>query len=323
MNDVRITYYDELVDVFQLTTLYYLSLNWPATPEILQQIRQNDDRYTPEFGMFAVTRDNIVIGGVLLMEIPTKTLNGKSLVGALNAVATRPGYERRGVMTTLITRCHEFFAEHNIEYVFLTTYRSLGAHNMYKKIGYKDLTTREISWKQVGKAPRYRDKTIVVTNFQEHNTFDVNRIFKVATRDSYGFVYRPRNFLKARYDGKLVPSEKMRLAKRNNEVTGYAYWESSPEACICPEILALDQSSFASLLADAENRFHQKFLIVHCGGLSKREASWLRLAHYNTEIQTYGTIMVKTLREHASLQSIRSIFGVDKGLFRMGIWDST
>lgn len=47
MDEFRIAYYDELDDVLQLTSLYYLSLNWPATQEILEEKRQNDDRYVP------------------------------------------------------------------------------------------------------------------------------------------------------------------------------------------------------------------------------------------------------------------------------------
>ncbi len=323
MDDFRIVYYRELADVFQLTTLYHLSLNWPATPQVLSQLCRNDDRYTPEFGMFVISRDDVVVGGVLLMEIPTETTRGKSIVGALNAVATRPGYERRGVMTALIAKCHEYFAERGIEHIFLTTSLSLGAHGMYKKLGYKDLTMREISWKLGGKSPVSYDREAIVTHFQEHNKSDVNRIFKTATKNSYGFTYRSPNFLKARQDGKLAPLKKMRLAKRGNEVTGYAYWETSPEVCICPEILALNKSSFIALLADAENRFHQSFLVIHAGGLTEHEIGWLQSAYYSTKIQTYGTVMVQTLRGDMSLQNIKSLFGVDKGLFRMGTWDST
>jgi len=323
MDEFRIVYFKELDDVFQIATLYYLSLNWPATPMVLEELRQNDDRYTPEFGIFAVTSDGTVIGGVLLMEIPTETLDGKLIVGGINAVATRPGYQRRGVMINLIARCHEYFAEHQLDYSFLTTSRSLGAHHLYRKLGYKDLVVREVAWKHI-KEPRLSyDKGIAVTSFQEENNFDVDNIFGNATEGSYGFVYRPTNFLKARCDGRLVPLEKMRLAKRNNEITGYAYWESSWQVSTCLEILALDKSSFVMLLADAENRFQNEIFVVHCGGLSRREIDWLRSAHYHAGVQTYGVVMVKSLKGPTNLRSIKSLFVVNKGGFRMGVWDST
>lgn len=157
MDNFRVVYYDELDDVFQITTLYYFSLGWPITPEILEELHRNYNRFTPEFGMFAVNHDGAVVGGVLLMEIPTETLDGKLNVGGLFAVATRPGYHRRGVMTNLITRIHEYFPEHQLDYSFLTTGLNLGAHSMYEKLGYEDLVIRQKAWKPAQETPLRND----------------------------------------------------------------------------------------------------------------------------------------------------------------------
>ena len=88
------------------------------------------------------------------------------------------------------------------------------------------------------------------------------------------------------------------------------------------EILAYDKSSFISLLIDAENRFENRTLIIYCGGLSKQEITWLQTCGYNTETPTYWTVMVKSL-SNQKLESIKSLFGVNEKLFRMGIWDYT
>lgn len=325
LDKYSIAYFDEIGDVFQLTFLYHLSLNWPVTPELLKEKRQNDDRYVPEFGVFAVTNDGTVIGGVFLMQIPTRTINGKLMVGGINAVATRPGYQRRGVMTALMARCHKYFSEHHLVYSFLTTSQSLGAHSLYQKLGYKDLLVREIAWKQAERTTLL-DKKFEAKNFQEENYSDVNRIFREVTKGSHGFVFRPTDFLKARTNGpfpKPSPKENMIFVKHNDEISGYAYWESSPQFNICMEILAIDKSSFTSLLADAENRFHGKVLVINCSGLGRHEVDWLQSMHYTTGVQTYGTVMVKSVRGHTNLEKIRSLFGVDKGCFRMGLWDYT
>lgn len=325
MDEFRIVYYDELEDVFQVTTLFYLSLEWPATPEVLERKRRYDHRHTPEFGIFAVNPDGTVMGGFLLMAIPTRTLNGDLTVGGLNAVATRPGYHRRGVMTTLTTRCHQYFAENGLDYSFLTTSQRLGAHAMYQKLGYRDLLVGETAWKLAREPPLPRDRKTVITGFQEENYSDVDRIFREATEGSYGFVRRQPDFLRAMAarSSEFSPKEKMRLAKHGDEISGYAYWKPSPHVSTCSEILALDKSSFVALLADAEERFRNKFLTVYCRGLSRREVGWLRSVGYHTGIQTYGAVMAKSLRGHTDLESIRSLFGVDRGLFRMGAWDST
>ncbi len=321
----RIVYYDELDDIFQLTSLYYLSLNWAVTPQLLEKKRQNDDRYLPEFGLFAVADDSTVIGGVFLMQIPTKTLEGKLPVGGLNAVATRPGYQRRGVMTTLINRCHRYFAERQLDYSFLTTSQTLGAHSMYKKLGYKNLVVRGIALK-TPKKPLPLAKRIVVEKFKEGDDSAVYRTFLEATKDSYGFVYRPPDFLKARINGPFLrpsPQEKMWLAKHNDESIGYAYWEEEPHFAICTEVLALEEAPFVSLLTDAETRFQNKVLVIHCQGMSDREIGWLQATGYDTNILTYGVTMVKSIGGHTVLGDIKSLFGVNIGLFRMGVWDST
>lgn len=326
MHKFRIKYFDELDDLSQLTTLYYLCLNSTRiAPEFLNKMRQNEDRSVPEFGMFAVNPDGIVIGGVFLMKILTKTINGDITVGGLSGVATRPGYERKGVMTTLATRCHDYFARDNIDYIFLTTTRSSGAYSLYRKLGYKDLAIHKIAWKQA-RGGYAHDKDHAIVNFENQNNSDVDRIFSEATEGSYGFVYRPKKFLKARMFGPFPepsPLEKMRLARLNEEISGYAYWEPSSQVCTCTEILANDKSSFISLLIDAENRFENRTLIINCGGLSKQEIGWLQTLGYHTGIPTYWTVMVKSTGNQTKLETTKSLFGVNIELFRMGIWDST
>ncbi len=201
MSKFQIKYFDELSDLYQLTTLYYLSLNSTRiAPEFLNKMRQNDDRFAPEFGLFAVNPDGIVIGGVFLMKMLTKTILGDLTVGGLSGVATRPGYERNGVMTKLATKCQNYFTNNNIDYIFLTTTRSIGAYSLYKKLGYKDLSIPKIAWKQARGNYSY-DKDNTIVNFDNHHYSDVDRIFNVVTKGSYGFVYRPKNFLKKRIFG--------------------------------------------------------------------------------------------------------------------------
>ena len=106
-------------------------------------------------------------------------------------------------------------------------------------LGYKDLLVLKIPWKQAVKRS-VPNKKFLIRDFQKKNKSDVTRVFREATKDSYGFVYRQADFLKARINGPfLTPSLKnMRIVKRNEKVLGYAYWESSPQFGICEEILA-------------------------------------------------------------------------------------
>jgi hypothetical protein len=66
------------------------------------EMRKNDDRYTPEYGLLALTPEGTVAAGHFLMQIPTETVNAELDIGGANAVATRPDYSRRGTMSMVI-----------------------------------------------------------------------------------------------------------------------------------------------------------------------------------------------------------------------------
>jgi len=61
--EFKIVFFDEIDDPYKVTLLFQLSLSFPAMPEVLEELRANDDRYTPEFGIFAVTEDGDVAAG--------------------------------------------------------------------------------------------------------------------------------------------------------------------------------------------------------------------------------------------------------------------
>jgi GNAT superfamily N-acetyltransferase len=325
MTRFRVVFYDELNDHSQIATLYQLALNWPATPKVLEILRQNDDRFIPEFGVFAVNNDSLVVGGVFLMEIPSRTLTGDLNVGGLSAVGIKPGYQRKGIMTTLVARCHEYMSDKQLEYSFLTTSRMLGAYTFYKRQGYNDLILLDVAWKLPRDDTKAQNKNMSIINFQEENYNDIYNIFENVTNDSYGFVYRPKSFLNARSDptSPISPTKKIRLVKKNSEISGYAYWDTGLYNSIAQEILALDKSSFVALLADAEIRFRNKLILIKCGGLIQGEINWLKSVGYNIGVQTYGTVMVRPMIENSKLQYIQTLFGVKEGVFRLGKWDST
>jgi len=137
--EFKIVFFDEIDDPYKVTLLFQLSLSFPAMPEVLEELRANDDRYTPEFGIFAVTEDGDVAAGHLLMKIATETTAGRLYVGGVNAVGTRPEFARRGLMTTVMNTTHEYFREHGLEHSVLTTSSRVGAIVLYERLGYAEL----------------------------------------------------------------------------------------------------------------------------------------------------------------------------------------
>lgn len=326
MPDHRIVLFDELDDPYKATLIFQLALPWPVTPKQLQELRSADERYTREFGMFAVTRDGTVASGLLLMRFPTQTTQGRLEVGAVNAVATRPDFARHGLMTDIMNRTHEYFRESGLEYSVLTTSRRLGAITMYQQHGYSEIDHSEVAVKQPNQPRTHPPEGLLVRAFSETDLNSVDSVYKRAVEGSTGFICRPKNFLKARRYAQGVaisPTQNMRIVERGGTVTGYAYWEPSQSVSESPEIMALDETSFHALLADAERRNPSVHVLVWCDGLADLEIGWLSKAGYQAPLEGYGSFLVKSLREKTDSSRIRSIYAVDSGKFRLGLWDGT
>ena len=278
--DFRIVYFDDIDDPHQVTLLFQLSLFFPAMPKVLEEMRTNDDRYTSEFGIFAVTKDGVVAAGNLLMRIPTETTNGRLDVGGVNAVATRPEFGRRGIMTSIMKATHQYFREQNLEHSFLTTSGRLGAMILYEQIGYGELIRTHVAVKYPNQPHTPAPSDLAVRSFTEDDVPNVDMVYKEAVKGSYGFIHRPNNFLKARNyaTGEMKPKENLRIAEHDSKATAYAYWDSNPRLSEAYEINALDRASFHSLLADAEQRNPNAGIMIWCDGLTSLEVGWLKEA---------------------------------------------
>ena len=326
MVELRTIYFDEVDDPYKVTLLLQLSLYFSATPDYLRRIRGEDDRYTPEFGIFAVNSDGIVVAGNFLMRIATETTNGRLDLGGVNAVGTRPDFAHQGIMTRLLTETHGYFIDQGLEYSALTTSNRLLAALLYEKLGYVELDRSRIAVKYPNRPRTSLFPDFVVRPFREEDRPVVSEIFRAAVAGSYGFTQRPADFLRARngsVDKEIKPAEKMRIVERAGKPTGYAYWEQNPRVTEASEIIALDSSSFQALLADAETRTPNTTIWVWCDGLTKRELEWLKNAGYEVPIQTYGRAVIKCLQGKSDCPRMKAMYGVDAGNFRLGIWDGT
>jgi len=326
LQDYRIVFFDEIDDPYRVALIFQLSLSWPVNSRLLQELRSSDERYAREFGIFAVTRDGTVASGLLLMRIPTQTIQGRLEVGGVNAVGTRPDFARRGLMTAIMKRTHEYFRERGLEYSVLTTSKRLGAMTMYQRLGYSEIDHSEVAVKYPNQTRTRSPEDAIVRPFLETDSNNVYSAYKRAVQGSTGFIYRPENFLKARKYSmgiEIKPVENLRVVERGDSVTGYAYWEPSQRISEATEIMALDEASFHALLADAERRNPDATVMVLCDGLTDLEIGWLDRASYQAPLEAYGSFLVKSLKEKTDSNRIKRIYGVDSGKFRIGLWDGT
>jgi len=318
-------YFDEITDPYQVTLLLQLSLFFTATPKVLEEMRANDGRYTREFGIFALAKDGTVAAGHLLMRIPTETTTERLDVGGVNAVATRPDFARRGIMTSIMSETHQYFRDQNLELSFLTTSERLGAMTMYQHLGYVELDRSHVAFKDPGQPRTPTPSAATVRAFSEEDVQDVDRIYREVVTGSYGFIHRPENFLKARKYAamEIKPKENLRIVLQGDRTTGYAYWDSNPRLSEAHEIIALNRESFHALLAEAERRNPEACVLLWCDGLTSLEIGWLKDAAYQGPLETYGRAVIKNLNRKTDGRKLRLLYGVETEKFRLGLWDET
>ena len=324
--EFKIVFFDEIDDPLKVTLLFQLSLSFTATPKVLEELRANDDRYTPEFGIFALTEEGEVAAGHLLMKISTETTVGRLDVGGVNAVGTHPTFARRGAMTVVMNAAHKYFKQHGLEHSVLTSSSSLVAMTLYERLGYVELARSTLALKYPNQPRTSAQSEISIRPYSDEDLSQIDRVFREATAGSYGLIHRPNNFLKARNHTiglDINPNQKLRVARREGAVSGYAYWESNPNLSAAHEILALDRSSFHALLADAEQRNPEAGILVRCSGLTKLEIGWIKEAGYQGPIESYGRAIIKSLTGKSDSEKMKALYGVRLGNFRVGLWDNT
>ena len=197
---------------------------------------------------------------------------------------------------------------------------------LYERLGYVELARSALALKYPNQPRVSAQSEVNIRPYSDEDFSLVDRVFAEAVAGSYGFIHRPNNFLKARNHTirlYINPKEKLRVARREGTVSGYAYWESNPYLSVAHEILALDRSSFHALLTDAEQRNPEGLILVRCSGLTKLEIGWIKEAGYQGPIESYGRAIIKSLTGKTDSEKMKALYGVRLGKFRVGLWDNT
>jgi GNAT superfamily N-acetyltransferase len=190
---MQIVPYAEVPQKEGFVALLYLSLRWHFDPTVFESRRRSDPRLRDGPAAFCALEKGLPVGFVGVMDVPTRTVDGEERVGGIWAVATHPGFARRGISTVLLEKAHEYFREKGARLVFINTKRTFVAHGLYRKLGYEDVgwsAKRPMAYKVTGSALVSGAGTL------ESATEEcVTDLFQRFTADRTGFVCRPPGFL--------------------------------------------------------------------------------------------------------------------------------
>jgi|GEM_PF-573367 predicted acetyltransferase len=190
---MEILTYKEIESKETLLPLLDNAFGWPFNPRTYEKLVKIDPRLRNSPVGFCAVENRRVISHVGVMDLATRTLDGKvEYVGGIYGVATLPSHVRKGISTALMNKVHEYFRGKNYRFSFLCTSHTLGAYAMYQKLGYMDLFERPSAYKVLSKK-----KTKAVAE-QRREKLDFDRLLKVYgdfVKDKTGFVVRDKAYM--------------------------------------------------------------------------------------------------------------------------------
>jgi predicted acetyltransferase len=295
---MEILTYKEIEPKETLLPLLDNAFSWPFNPITYERLVKIDPRLRNSPVGFCAVENERVISYVGVMDLATRTLDGKlEYVGGIYGVATLPSHVRKGISTALMSRAHQYFREKNYRFSFLCTSHSLGAYAMYQKLGYMDLLERPSAYKVLSKK---KDKTVMK---QRRGKLDFEKLLKVYSefvKDKTGFVVRDKEYMEMLKKTGYFGSRDCII-----EDYGYVIFRSNVGGTWCRatwirELIALNTKQKNRLIELTETKARD--LIMDRTVLDNDLLQVYKSHGYMIEKRSHAVIMVKSLTPNASFK---------------------
>ena len=287
--------YSQLEEKHQLLPLCYHAGHGPLDPRAFEERARLDFRLKQEPRGLCAVEGGRLLGFVGLLEIPTRTVDGPQVVGGISNVVTHVNYVRRGICTALMEAAHQHFRERGFPFAFLTSYRSLVAYDLYRKLGYVEVdavSRYPLAYSLVERATAAPEESEGVYAPSQEG---VAHLFSGFTEKATGFVIRP-----AEYFSFVVWRKRIDPDLSVQVDGGYALVREWQGTIMVSEMVAADHEVQAKLLRALEARSGGMVIdpTVTTAGLAEGYAA----SNYRLYNGRYDIVMAKPLEADASLE---------------------
>lgn len=236
---MRILTYDELApEMDPDRALIHLSAFGGVYPSRAVDLRRRRLKILPDYvGVFAVEAGRI-LGQVFVDRLPYAFRDGPGTISGIAAVGTRPDKGRAGIARLLLTEVHRREREAGIDFAALWTNRSWGAHSLYERLGYRDVYSSP--WALHGPVGRRgaRGRPKGIRPGRVSDLSDIDELHDCQCEGRLGFYRRPRGFGRVTVSlGDVDPGKNLIVARRDQELVGYAHLDQNPWRVICGELV--------------------------------------------------------------------------------------
>ena len=269
--------------------------------------RRRSDLFADYVGIFAVERGTVV-GQTLVKRLSYAFPGGAETIGAVASVATRPDRARHGVAQRILAEVHARERAAGIRVAALWTNPSWGAHQLYEKLGYRDVHALPWAVRLPGRGPGARTPVRGVRPAWPSDLHGLGELHDRWAEGRLGFCRRPlHSFELASATHEIEPTKELVLARDGGELAGYAHVQATPNRVVCGELVANSPDIEGRLVREIERRAGDGPVAV-VGTAVRDLAGLLGRRGYRRLDRGWWTFMAKSLeRDWDARTAIRAL----------------
>ncbi len=298
--------YRELEPKDEIMMLMDLAFWWPISPKDFEELINMDIRLRNSPVGFCAVKDGRLAGFVGVMDLPTKTLKGKTeIIGGIWAVATNPDFARQGICKILMEQAHKHFRKQNYRFSFLCTNRTIIAYGIYRKLGYTEVEYVN----KFSAVYKVLNRTEPVPKRSE-TTLDpekIHNIYQKFVENKTGFAARQKDFVTLFAKRKAFEERRSIQNKK-----GYVLLTEARNVIKVQDLVALDHTTYAELIDQIEE--FAKSGVINRVVADKKLLAIYKSKGYGIQKGDDGVLMVRNLAN----ASIGELYGES---FCMGALD--
>jgi GNAT superfamily N-acetyltransferase len=248
--------------------------------------------------VYAVEDDEI-LSKVETRWLTFRSPGGSKPVAGISDVTTRPTAGRRGLAGALFEEVHRREAARGVEWSFLWTHLSWGAHRLYERLGYTDVYSTPVSLRHVPRRKARAARRPTGYDWRIPTARDAGRLEQMlsqATEDRIGFLPRSPGSFKAAFELGWRTPEKLRVLVSGRERVGYANlgMEDAWSATF-NEVVVTGPEHIAPMLGALEAEAQGRWLVLETTTFVNDASTLLRERGFATYPVTHRTLMAKRL----------------------------
>lgn len=313
---MKIVTYDELTERQKVGALCLSTMAFGGSWDIksIELIRREGDFSSDYFAMYAVEGD-LPLGQVVVHRFDYVFPDGTvRKVSGLAGVTTRADKSKRGVARGIIEAVHARELEAGIGHSLLWTVSSWHAHDLYLRLGYRDILTQPLACRTMDRK-RKVPQGFSIVRAKKHDIPSISEMGRVSSAGSKGFAQRPSKQLSVWVETGNVDIGNIFIVKKGTEPAGLFYREKEGSTVRCREMVALPGFDTGDIVEAVESHAAGGAVVMFRDVLTQSTVPFFRERGYDIYPSQWKVLMGTKFGNNLTEQQAVDEFGTSRDDF--------